>query len=98
MSASSRDTADALLEEIGAELAAITQQVNDGFDVAPARRARVEGMAAAALTSGLDAQQLLEFCRLRLPADAQVILQSDRRALQLDVWQRRAPVYTTTAD
>lgn len=87
-----------LLAAIETELKELAQRAEEGFDIAPARRARIEGMAAAALAQGADAQQLMASCRRVLPADASVILAADTRALQIDIWQRRAPVVPTTSE
>lgn len=87
-----------LLDTIGLELEAIVRQLAAGFDAAPAQRLRLEGLTAAALVAGIDAQTLLAFCRQRLPADADVRLTADAAALQFELWQRRAPVYPTTSD
>jgi hypothetical protein len=81
-----------LLAALHAELDIFAQRLAAGLDVAPARRARFEGMAAAALAQGLDSDALLESCRCHLPAGAQLTLRPDAHALQLDIWQRRAPV------
>ena len=77
-----------LLAALHAELDCFTQRLATGFDVAPARRGRCEGMIAAALELGVDGQVLLESCRAHLPADAHLELEPVR----LDLWQRRAPV------
>lgn len=87
-----------LLAAIDTELDIIAQRLAAGFDVAPAQRLRLEGLTAAALLAGEDAQTLLQFCRQRLPATAAVQLTANAQALQFDVWQRRAPVYPTTSD
>jgi hypothetical protein len=89
--------ASPLLAALHAELDTFTQRLAAGLDVAPARRARFEGMAAAALAQGIDSQVLLESCRRHLPAGAQLALCADGHTLQLDIWQRRAPVEPSTA-
>lgn len=89
---------DALLAAIEAELDALARDASAGFDIAPARRARVEGMATAALRHGSDAEQLVERCRRVLPADSNVVFDEAAQTLRLDIWQRRAPVEPTTRD
>jgi hypothetical protein len=81
----------ALLAALNAELAVFAQRLGAGLDVAPARRARFEGMVAAVLAQGFDSEALLQSCRDHLPAGAQLVL-SDAHAPHLDIWQRRAPV------
>jgi hypothetical protein len=85
-----------LLAALHAELDVFAQRLAAGFDVAPARRARFEGMVAAALTQGIDSDELLDSCRRHLPAGAQLVLR-DARTPQLDIWQRRAPVEPSTS-
>lgn len=87
-----------LLDEIAAQLDAIVQQLGDGLDVAPTRRLQLEGLTAASLAAGIDAEALLQFCRAHLPGDAAVSLIANGSALQFELWQRRAPVYPTTND
>lgn len=86
--------ADVLLRTLGVELETAAQRTRAGFDIAPSRRARLEALAGAALALGIDGQELLLFCRQRLPSDAEVELHGD--AVQIDIWQRRAPVEPTT--
>lgn len=88
----------ALVAAIEAELEAMARQACDGFDIAPARRARVEGMAIAALSLGADGKALLAACARLLPAGASATLEEGGRALRIDIWQRRAPVEPTTRD
>lgn len=85
-----------VLAALNAELAVFAQRIAAGLDVAPARRARFEGMVAAALAQGVDSQALLESCRDHLPAGAQLVLH-DAHAPRLDIWQRRAPVEPSTS-
>lgn len=86
----------AVLAALNTELAVFAQRIAAGLDVAPARRARFEGMMAAALAQGIDSEILLESCSHHLPADAQLVLR-DARMPQLDIWQRRAPVEPSAA-
>ncbi|HSB96953.1 MAG TPA: hypothetical protein VLC91_10910 [Spongiibacteraceae bacterium] len=90
--------ADSLSDAIAAELDTLLQQLAAGFDVTPAQRLHLEGLTAACLLTGGDAQILLELCRQRLPAGANVKLSADGCTLQFDLWQQRAPVYPTTTD
>jgi hypothetical protein len=89
---------DALPDTIAAQLDALLQQLAAGFDVAPAQRLHLEGLSAACLVAGGDAEVLLRLCRQRMPASSNVKLSADGRTLQFDLWQQRAPVYPTTAD
>jgi GTP cyclohydrolase III len=86
-----------LLTALQAELDVFTQRLAAGFDVAPARRARFEGMAAAALALGIDSEVLLQSCRDHLPVDAQLVVEAGH-APRLDIWQQRAPVEPSTGD
>lgn len=86
-----------LLTALQAELDVFAQRLAAGFDVAPARRARFEGMAAAALAQGIDSEVLLESCRGHLPAGARLVVEAEH-APRLDIWQRRAPVEPSTGD
>lgn len=86
-----------LLTALQAELDVFTQRLGAGFDVAPARRARFEGMVAAVLALGTDRDELLESCRGHLPADARLMVENGQ-APRLDIWQRRAPVEPTAVD
>jgi len=93
-----KKTADTLLDAIAAQLDTLLQQLAAGFDVTPAQRLHLEGLTAAWLLAGGDAQVLLQLCRQRMPAGTDVKLSVDGRTLQFDLWQQRAPVYPTTTD
>lgn len=79
---------------IDAELDDLVRQLRAGFDVAPARCARLEGAIAAAIAAGLVPAAILHrHVRDRLqgcPAIAEVGADG---ALMLHLRQRRAPVY-----
>jgi hypothetical protein len=85
-----------LLDALNAELDVFAQRIDAGLDIAPARRARFEGMTAAALALGMESDALLAACREHLPNGAQLMFRPGMRALQLDIWQRRAPVEPST--
>jgi hypothetical protein len=89
---------DNLLVMIAALLDDSVQQLNAGFDVAPAQRLSLEGLTRACLAAGMTAETLLQFCRQRLPADTSVYLNSAGSALQFELWQQRAPVYPSTSE
>lgn len=90
--------AHALLTGIDEQLRTVARRVGEGFDIAPAQRARIEGMAAAALLQGVDTQRLLAVFRAALPQASHIELDAQARALRFDIWQRRAPVEPTTSD
>jgi hypothetical protein len=85
-------TDEALLAALHGELDKFAQRLAAGLDVTPAHRARFEGMTTAALALGMDGRALLESCRPHLPDGARLVLRPDANGLQLDLWQRRAPV------
>ena len=93
-----------LLNAIATELDDGIRQLSAGFDMAPARRSGLEALTMVCLQSGMAAEELLQFCRQRLSVDAAVYLKADvylnadGKALQFDLWQRRAPVYPSTSD
>jgi|GEM_PF-3458010 len=95
------DAAARCLARIEAELAEMARALSEGCDVAPARRARLEGMVAMALESGLCEADDLGGRAQRVLGDrgALHIAGGDaHRAVRLLLWQRRAPVYPTTSD
>jgi hypothetical protein len=89
---------DNLLNTIAEQLQVMIEQLDAGFDVAPAQRLALEGLTAASLAAGTEAEILLQCCRRLLPSGAGVKLSADGRSLQFDLWQQGAPVYPTTAD
>jgi hypothetical protein len=81
------------------ELSALTQSLQAGRDVAPARRARQEGLLAAALAAGAATPAALrQHIQARLPAGSCVDIADNGGAVRLHVWQKRAPVHPSTAD
>lgn len=92
--------AESALPAIERELAGMARALDDGCDVAPARRARLEGAIAIAIDTGwIRVDALRERARTLLGQDALVIEAGpDGCNVQLMVWQRRAPVRPSTPD
>jgi hypothetical protein len=80
------------------QLVSIAEQLRAGMDIAPAQRMRLEGYTAAAVASGADINQLAQICAQVLPSTVTIHITCAGAALQFDCWQRRAPVYPSTAE
>jgi hypothetical protein len=83
---------------IDAELNSLFAQLGQDLDIAPAQRFRLEGLLAAARADGAVLDELLQFCRRNAPPNCEIRVNPQRQSLQLDFWQRRAPVYPSTRD
>lgn len=90
----------ALRARIDAESGALVRAVCAGRDTAPARRARLEGLIAAAVAAGVPPAVLRQQLCAQLPPGSSVVIEDDTDgvAVRLHLWQRRAPVRPSTAD
>jgi hypothetical protein len=80
------------------ELQACADEVRAGRDIAPSRRARLEGAIAAAMVADGNAETLLQRLRDLLPEDGAIAVEADTGHVRLQLWQRRAPVYPSTGE
>ena len=87
------------LAQIERELHDCADELRAGRDVAPARRARLEGAIAAVIAANdVDVDAVMRQLRALLPAGCAIVIEPDIGAVSLQLWQRRAPVYPSTAD
>lgn len=83
---------------IDAQLRDLWLKLERNVDIAPAQRLQLEGFIAAAHADGVDLDELLKFCARHAPPNCAIRIDAQRKTLQLDCWQQRAPVYPSTQD
>lgn len=87
-----------LFAALRAQLEALSAQLHAGFDVAPAQRLRAEGYAAALLSAGINADELMRFCTNAIANSAALTVSRRGDTLQFDCRQQRAPVYPSAPE
>jgi hypothetical protein len=83
---------------IEAQLHELKSKLERNIDIAPAQRLQLEGFIAAAHADGVELDELLRFCARQMPPNCVTRIDEQHKALQIDCWQQRAPVYPSTQD